>query len=121
MQSEQGSPINFEEDDLVFHSQRGTQTWAGLERHGLTRLISRLGKSAGIRGVRCSPHTLRHTFAVTYLREPAATVFGLQEILGHTDLKMTRRYVSFVEADIVAQHKRCSPVEAMFGNKSRRS
>jgi len=70
--------------------------------------ISRLGKRAGIEGVRCSPHTLRHTFAKMFL-ERGGNVFALQEILGHSSLAMTRRYVALANADVAEAHRRASP------------
>ncbi|MFC2031980.1 tyrosine-type recombinase/integrase [Chloroflexota bacterium] len=38
-----------------------------LTRNGIQQMLRRCGKDASITGVRCSPHTLRHTFAKTYL------------------------------------------------------
>ena len=42
-------------------------------------------------------------------------VFTLQQILGHTHLAMTQRYVAVAEADVVNQHRRFSPVERLKG------
>lgn len=63
-----------------------------LTRSGLQQIFTRLGESSGIRGVRCSPHTMRHTFALTYL-ERGGDVLELQKLLGHSSLKTTQRYV----------------------------
>ena len=38
-------------------------------------------------------------------------------MLGHTDTKMTRRYVNFAQADVANQHKRFSPVEGLSRKK----
>jgi integrase/recombinase XerD len=54
----------------------------------LTRLYGR----AGIRGVRCSPHTLRHTFATSYLKNGGNLEF-LCRILGHSSILVTQRYL----------------------------
>ena len=64
----------------------------------------------GIVGVRVSPHTLRHTFAVLYIRNGGDS-FSLQEILGHSTLDMTRRYVHLARRDVAEQHKKFSPME----------
>jgi integrase/recombinase XerC len=77
----------------VFQSDRGRGTGDALTRSGLLQLIERLGDAAHIEAVRCSPHTFRHTFAVTFLRN-GGNVFSLQQILGHTSLSMTNRYVA---------------------------
>jgi site-specific recombinase XerD len=89
-------------DEYVFLSDRGALTGEPMTRSGLLQLFQRLGKAAGLQGVRCSPHTMRHTFAVEFLRN-GGNVFSLQQILGHTDLKMTERYVALAEADIENQ------------------
>lgn len=86
----------------------------GLDNPGVLQLVRRLGKDAGIVGVRCSPHTLRHTAAVMFLRN-GGNVFSLREILGHTNLNMTSRYVALAEADVANQHRLYSPVDGMKG------
>lgn len=78
------------------------------------KLILRYGKAAGIEGVRMSPHTLRHTFAVLYVRNGGDS-FSLQEILGHSTLEMTKRYVNLASRDVAEQHKKFSPMEALIG------
>ena len=76
------------------------------------RMIKRRGEEAGIQGVRCSPHTLRHTFAKNFLLN-GGDVFTLQKILGHTSLEVVRMYVNLVSDDILRQHRKYSPVDMM--------
>jgi site-specific recombinase XerD len=83
-----------------------------LTRSGLLQLIRRLGKAAKIEACRCSPHTFRHTFAVEFLRA-GGNVFTLKELLGHTTLTMTQRYVAIAQADIESQHRRFSPADRL--------
>jgi site-specific recombinase XerD len=56
------------------------------------------------------PHTFRHTFAVMFLRAGGNT-FTLQQLLGHTSLAMTNRYVALAQADIENQHRQFSPAD----------
>jgi site-specific recombinase XerD len=95
-------------EEPLFLSQRGEP----LTRSGLLQLIERLGKVAHVEATRCSPHTFRHTFAVEFLRA-GGNVFTLQQLLGHTDLKMTNRYVALAQADIENQHRQFSPADRL--------
>lgn len=84
-----------------------------LDRHRLREVVQRRCERAGITGVRCSPHTLRHTCAVSYLRAGGDT-FTLQNLLGHLSQEMTRRYCESLRADDVqAKHREFSPVDNM--------
>ena len=76
----------------------------------LRTIIEKYARKAGIEGVRCSPHTFRHTFAISYLRN-GGDVFSLQRILGHSSLEIVRIYVNYAEADIKACHRRFSPAD----------
>jgi hypothetical protein len=40
-------------------------------------------------------------------------VHALQELLGHSDLEMVRRYAKFVEADIALDHSVASPADKL--------
>lgn len=73
-------------------------------------IVKRHGKQAGITNVRCSPHTLRHTFAVTFLRN-GGDVFTLQRIMGHSTLDMLKTYVNLAQEDVSRVHQKCSPLD----------
>ncbi len=72
--------------------------------------MRRLGTQLRMTGVRVSPHTCRHTFAITFLRN-RGNVYALQKILGHTDLAMVRRYAELAEGDVKAEHAFASPLD----------
>jgi integrase len=76
----------------------------------LYRMI--LGYAAGIRGKRVSPHTLRHTFAVNWLKNGGDTL-SLQRLLGHSTPAMTTRYVNFATADLAELHRTVSPLDRL--------
>lgn len=67
------------------------------------------GKQADIKGVRCSCHTFRHTFAKLSVKNGAG-IFELQQILGHTSMEMVRVYVNLFSDDVAEKHKTFSPL-----------
>jgi site-specific recombinase XerD len=95
-------------EDVVFQSAKNQYAGQPLTAGALLQLIENLGKNAGIQAARCSPHTIRHTFAIEFLRN-GGNVFSLKEILGHTSLHMTNRYVALAQADIEQQQRRFAP------------
>ena len=87
-----------------------------MSNRAVYRAIRELGRRAGISGVRCSPHTFRHTFATRYLTL-GGDVLTLQRILGPSprSLDVTRRYVTLVDADLRAAHRQFSPGDHLAG------
>ena len=73
-------------------------------------IIETYSKKVGIKGVRASPHTFRHTFAVSYLRN-GGDMFTLQRILGHESLDMVRNYVNVTQYDLQRAHLLHSPAD----------
>lgn len=58
-----------------------------------------------------SPHKLRHSFAISFLRN-GANPFELQIALGHSALEMTRRYTQALGFDdVFKRHVLASPVD----------
>jgi integrase/recombinase XerD len=90
---------------LLFYSGLGDKM---VQRNAL-RDFKLLCAKLEIKDVRCSFHTLRHTFATCYLRN-GGDVFRLQRILGHAKLEMTRRYASLQTEDLQAVHQQFSPL-----------
>ena len=96
-------------------TQRVTRLFLGshgmpLTRSGVQQMIRRYGKQLDINGVRCSPHTFRHTFAKSYLIN-GGDIFSLQKILGHTSLASVRIYLNLFGTDIKKQHQKYSPAD----------
>lgn len=94
--------------DIVFVTHFGNP----LNNWRLGDVVERRCEDAKIKGVRCSPHTLRHTFAVQYLMA-GGDALSLQAILGHSTLEMTKRYVNFAQTMINTLHRRVSPADAI--------
>jgi len=90
--------------------------WVSEERRpmtfwGIELMVRNLGHRAGIQGVRCSPHTFRHTFGTLALIN-GADIREVQSLLGHSTLNMTMRYVATVNSE--------KAVEGHRGSKDRR-
>ena len=83
-----------------------------LSPHTVYERIVLYGQRAHVVGVRCSPHTFRHTFSKSFLLN-GGDMFSLQKILGHTSLAMVRMYVNLTDGDVQVQHRRYSPVDRM--------
>jgi site-specific recombinase XerD len=79
-----------------------------LDLNGMKILIRRLGIKAKIR---LHPHMLRHTFAITFLRN-GGDVFSLKFLLGHSTLSMTEKYLrSLNDIDAAKAHHKFSPLD----------
>jgi site-specific recombinase XerD len=95
-------------DAPLFRGRRGP-----LDGRGIQQAIRRLKTKIGVSG-RLSPHSLRHTFARSYLVN-GGDVFSLQRILGHTTLDMVKRYVALAEFEIVRRlHAIASPADRLL-------
>ncbi len=89
--------------DVVFLSNRG----AGLSRMGYWKIFNRYVVRADIRK-RCTPHTLRHSFA-THLLEGGADLRAVQEMLGHVDISTTQIYTQVDRSYLKDIHKTFHP------------
>lgn len=83
-----------------------------LTKSGVGIRLAKLGKVRGITRQDCAPHAFRRGFAVEFLRN-GGNVFTLQQLMGHTSLDMTRRYVTFLDDDLKEAHLRFSPVDRL--------
>jgi integrase/recombinase XerD len=99
--------------DFLFISRHGGELTS---RH-IQIMIKRYGERAGIKGVRVSPHTLRHTCATQYIRN-GGDPFSLQQILGHSTLEMVRNYVNLASRDVYDAHRRFSPMDHLLSSST---
>ena len=75
---------------------------------GVQVMFRRLADKVKIEGVRLSPHTLRHSFALLYI-EHGGDPFSLQRILGHSTQAMTAKSINMARSNLKTQHNRFSP------------
>lgn len=70
-------------------------------------------------GVKITPYQLRHSFATLFLKN-GGDLFSLQHLMGHADLRITKRYTELDEDYIAGQHQSFSPVNLLTTKGTRR-
>jgi site-specific recombinase XerD len=93
-------------EDKLFITKSGNS----LSPRTIQKIFKKLAKKAHIESTRCSPHTLRHTFATNFIRN-GGDVFTLQRILGHSDIETCMIYVHLSGKDIQTAMTKFSPVD----------
>jgi integrase/recombinase XerD len=97
----------------LFPTPRGHYSYRNALRDFVT-----LAKSKGITGHRVSFHTLRHSFATLYIAN-GGDPMRLQQLLGHSTLAMTQKYVSLQTRDLSNVHEQFSPLGAALRGRRR--
>ncbi len=78
--------------------------------NAITHIMMRLAKNSGVS--RLHAHLLRHTCGVQYLLAGGDTK-SLQMFLGHSSPFMTHHYEQFKDEQMMAQHRKYSPADAL--------
>ena len=91
-------------EDYYFLSFHGRQ----LTNSAVEHIIKRHGE--GIEGVRVSPHTCRHYFAQSQLKN-GIDVYSLSRLMGHGNIMITQRYLNSMRDDeITVRSIKTSPL-----------
>ena len=81
-------------------------------RNRVGRIVATYAERAGITDVRVTPHGFRRQYASAFLKG-GGSIVHLQQILGHADITMSRRYASVFDADCFEASMNLSPVAGM--------
>lgn len=76
---------------------------------GKDQWARRMRKYSKQLGKKITPYQLRHSFALLFLRNKGSA-FHLQQMLGHTTMEMTERYVYLSKKDVDEVHETASPI-----------
>jgi integrase/recombinase XerD len=96
-------------DSLYFFADRDGRP---LSRFVVAHRMKAYLQKLGINITKCTPHTLRHSFAVQFLRN-GGDVFSLQKILGHSSQDMTRHYAELADSDVKKKMRMFSSAESL--------
>jgi integrase/recombinase XerD len=103
---------SIQEYNNYFLSYRGKP----LTVEAVERVVRLAGEKAKVRKIiRCSPHTLRHTFGQQQLRN-GLDLYSLSRLMGHEDIQITKRYLQSIEDEkIIEIGRNTSPLMNLRG------
>lgn len=96
-----------EGDDWLFITVGGRYPGQKLNKNAVLQLVKKLGRKID---VHVTPHKLRTT-AACMMASNGMSAFELQRIMGHADIKTTRRYVEAANLDLQKAMRRASPLD----------
>jgi integrase/recombinase XerC len=95
---------NYTPEDHVFLTMRNKP----YSIRGLQRIIQSLARRANITRIPVSPHTLRHTFAINFLKANPNKLVELSNLMGHESLDTTAIYVKPTQEEMAENLERSS-------------
>lgn len=94
--------------EYLFLSQKGKR----LTPEAVERIVKYCGLACNVRQeIRCSPHTMRHYYAQTQLKN-GCDLYTVSRLLGHNNINITKRYLySMNMTDIIEIGQKTSPLK----------
>ncbi len=102
----------FVESPYLFPDNNGRH----ISTNSIQQYLRRLAEKAGLKDVKVTPHVFRHTFG-TNAAASDANAFMIKEMMGHSSLQTTMKYIHLQTDDIKTQHNRFSMVNDLFQKK----
>ena len=101
----------FADHHLKYENYFLSRTGRPLTREAVENIFNQANEKAKIRSeIRCSPHTARHYYAQTNLKN-GLDVYSLSRLLGHENINITKRYLQSIQDDsIVTLAAKASPL-----------
>ena len=93
-------------DSYIFCSETGSQATYGSLRDGLRKYNRKRGVN------KTSAHLFRHTFAKKWIMA-GGDIFRLQKMLGHSDLTVTKEYLSIFGTDLQQDFNKFNPLDTL--------
>ncbi|ACV63232.1 integrase family protein [Desulfofarcimen acetoxidans DSM 771] len=87
-----------------------------LKQRSVQDRISLHASAAGLKGVRPSPHTFRHTFAKKFLMN-GGDPYVLRDLLGHNSMSTVIIYLRLFSDDLAKKYQGKSPVDSILRKK----
>lgn len=104
------SCINIHDNEIHLISNQSGQP---LHPRSIQDRITLYAQNAGIRSVRCSPHTFRHTFAKIFLMNDGDP-YVLRDLLGHNSMSTVIIYLKLFREDLLKKYEGKSPVDTLW-------
>ncbi|WP_298771646.1 tyrosine-type recombinase/integrase [uncultured Fibrobacter sp.] len=87
----------FDDKQVHYDNYLLSRTGRPLTKEALEHIFNQANQKASVReNIRCSPHTARHYFAQTCLRN-GLDVYSVSRLLGHENINITKRYLQSLE------------------------
>lgn len=103
--------VYFEDKTVPYKNLLLSRTGRPLTKETIEHIFNQAALQVEIREeIRCSPHTARHYFAQTHLRN-GLDVYSVSRLLGHENINITKRYLqSLQDSSIVEMAVKTSPL-----------